>query len=494
MTKVRAGDSTSLPFRGDGARYVGRERVGKRIGETPPTPAVPVVSETGLGLTVSHPLTEPSAAFTGSPSTDEYQGLFATTALTWKNGDEVFVSAVTPSTALDAGNYFIVDSTGGSAFSLSPDLDGDAEPIPSTMAATISRYLPSDVTHLNVYASSSTGFTPTQALKVGEIAVNRLRSVEAASSTAGNPSLRWPVGDSVPYYIKVSAVNSGGKESAASADHGSTAVVGSLENLTITGALTLGTSGVIRTAASGQRVYITGSNPAVLFVSGSTLEVATGYAKAEALSGVPVLSVVSPFATSGAGSTYSATAGSLVLANSYGLVDFVGAPAKRPFVFANSNVEIRGNIDADTASGAAFPAVVTAARVSDTAINNANDTELSWDAQVVDGWGGFAPTNTDINLEKGYYLATANVWWEANASGIRRVWISLNNSEIARVQQSAASAGGTQQSVTVPVVSTSTSNFLSVYVRQTSGGALNVEGSTSAVESRFHVVRLAETT
>jgi hypothetical protein len=206
------------------------ERLGKRGGPTPPTPAKATVTESLGGVLIAHPLTEASVSFTGSASTDGNVLLCETTAATWNDGDHVVISSVTPSGTIDAGNYFVVDSTGGVAFSLAPELGGDPHPTSSTMAGTVARYLPADVTHLNVYASSSTGTAVSQALKVGEIAVNRAWCVNAETSTDQNPVVHVPFISTLPYHLQVTAMNDGGKESASSGDHSTTpaGAIGSL--------------------------------------------------------------------------------------------------------------------------------------------------------------------------------------------------------------------------------------------------------------------------
>lgn len=114
-------------------------------------------------------------------------------------------------------------------------------------------------------------------------------------------------------------------------------------------------------------------------------------------------------------------------------------------------------------------------------ISNNAETALTFDSERFDTSNLHSvSTNTSRMTApvNGIYVITANVSWAANATGIRRVFLRWNaSSNIAYSQVSATSASVTAQNVAT-VYSLAASEYVEVFVLQTSGSALNIEASS----------------
>jgi len=92
---------------------------------------------------------------------------------------------------------------------------------------------------------------------------------------------------------------------------------GQIGNLTVANTLTLGTSGLLRSAASGQRIEITNAeNDRINFYSGETGEVAEGYMYTYGITNDPVFALVGPRST---GTDYNYVKLQSVGASDYGV-------------------------------------------------------------------------------------------------------------------------------------------------------------------------------
>ena len=193
------------------------------------------------------------------------------------------VAPSTPATATVAGNpleilveHELGKSTGGT-FNLETDLD-----------------------HLNVYISASSGFTPSAANLAGEIGAN-----------AGHLSLgikvigRFQITDTTARFVKVTAVDKAGNESAASAQSTVSAVLisnahvadlavdkltaGTINtgNISVASIIQTAAGGIIRTAASGNRVELGGTDfDRVKFFTGHANEELEGFMQVRQASGL----------------------------------------------------------------------------------------------------------------------------------------------------------------------------------------------------------------
>lgn len=89
-----------------------------------------------------------------------------------------------------------------------------------------------------------------------------------------------------------------------------------------------------------------------------------------------------------------------------------------------------------------------------------------------------ASTSTQINADRdGILIPLACVRWASNATGERWIWLLLNGTtKIAEVRQPACTTTNTHQTVWVPW-KVKAGDYIETWVKQTSGGALNVESA-----------------
>lgn len=114
-------------------------------------------------------------------------------------------------------------------------------------------------------------------------------------------------------------------------------------------------------------------------------------------------------------------------------------------------------------------------RDTDQSITDATDTAVTFAAANSDAWACWAagqPTRLTAPIT-GRYTATAWVKFAANATGLRSGWIYKNGTtEYGRVQVGAISGSPTQLTIATPAFDMTQGDYVQLYVRQTSGGAL----------------------
>lgn len=125
-------------------------------------------------------------------------------------------------------------------------------------------------------------------------------------------------------------------------------------------------------------------------------------------------------------------------------------------------------------------------RLSKTAtqsITNSTATALTWGQEDRDDWALHSlVTNTSritmIDQVAGIWTLSAVVEFAANATGLRTIELRKNGTAFATKTKVAPASGVCSIDIesSVPVVST---DYLEVWVTQTSGGALNVDSGTS---------------
>lgn len=136
----------------------------------------------------------------------------------------------------------------------------------------------------------------------------------------------------------------------------------------------------------------------------------------------------------------------------------------------------------DHVSDASMSLSPRAYRTSDQTITTATDTAVTWSAADSDPWSCWSagtPTRLTAPLD-GRYMAVGYAQFAASTTGIRGVWISDGSSNVlARSQVSASSADPTYLSVVTPAFTLAKSGYITMSVRQTSGGNLALTRVTS---------------
>jgi hypothetical protein len=91
----------------------------------------------------------------------------------------------------------------------------------------------------------------------------------------------------------------------------------------------------------------------------------------------------------------------------------------------------------------------------------------------------------------GLYLVGCNILWAANATGDRRVWITVNATSTWAWSQIMAVTNGanTAQNLST-VVPLTVGEFVTVQCLQSSGGALDIGGSANAYECEFWMTKV----
>lgn len=126
---------------------------------------------------------------------------------------------------------------------------------------------------------------------------------------------------------------------------------------------------------------------------------------------------------------------------------------------------------------------VPCARVSRSAakaITTATDTAIDFDQQrfVTDAIHSTSSNNTRMTAPyKGRYYIGGSIEWAANATGVRRVLIKLNGSTVIAGLLTTGSAADTGFMTLSTFFELSKSDYVELYVRQDSGGNLNVNAS-----------------
>ena len=124
-----------------------------------------------------------------------------------------------------------------------------------------------------------------------------------------------------------------------------------------------------------------------------------------------------------------------------------------------------------------------ASRSSTQSITSSNDTAITFDGVQSDSWGCWSSgsaTRLTAPLT-GRYQATAVVSWAGNATGFRSIWIEKNGtSTVGRQSTVSVGAGNpTWMQVTSLPFDMVPGDYLRLIVWQNSGGALNVNNSST---------------
>ena len=113
-------------------------------------------------------------------------------------------------------------------------------------------------------------------------------------------------------------------------------------------------------------------------------------------------------------------------------------------------------------------------------INDSSDTAIDFDQQrfMTDAIHSVSSNNTRLTVPyTGRYYIGASIEWAANATGVRRMLIKLNGSTIIAGLLTDGSAADNGFMTISTFFALSKSNYVELYVRQDSGGALNVNAS-----------------
>ena len=116
-------------------------------------------------------------------------------------------------------------------------------------------------------------------------------------------------------------------------------------------------------------------------------------------------------------------------------------------------------------------------RTSDTALTTATDELVSFQAVASDAWGTWSSGAASRLTAQvtGRYTATAVVRFASNSTGFRAAWILKNGTDtIARVNAAAVTGSPTMLTVSSTPTDLAKGDYLQLYVRQNSGGNLDL--------------------
>lgn len=115
-------------------------------------------------------------------------------------------------------------------------------------------------------------------------------------------------------------------------------------------------------------------------------------------------------------------------------------------------------------------------RAADQSIATATDTLIDWTAVNNDDWGCWAASPNPSRLTApitGRYMVIGAARFEANATGLRAAWIQQDGTTtIAHTRLAASPTTPTQFQVVSAPLNMTAGQYVEMYVRQTSGGAL----------------------
>jgi len=117
-------------------------------------------------------------------------------------------------------------------------------------------------------------------------------------------------------------------------------------------------------------------------------------------------------------------------------------------------------------------------RTTTQSINDSTETAITFTAETFDVggyWDAGAPTRLTIPTT-GYYIFGGQVSWATNTSGIRDAKLFVNGSVI-NIETRNPVTGAFAIHHIVTVRSLSATDYVELYGRQTSGGALNLQGT-----------------
>ena len=118
-----------------------------------------------------------------------------------------------------------------------------------------------------------------------------------------------------------------------------------------------------------------------------------------------------------------------------------------------------------------------ATRSTTQSIADSTDAYISFDSSAYNAWGAWEGVTNPARITApltGRYMVVATLAFAGNGTGFRRAWIESNGSNaIASVRMNAIAGNPNDMNVT-GVVTLSKGDYVRLGVRQTSGGALNV--------------------
>jgi hypothetical protein len=124
-----------------------------------------------------------------------------------------------------------------------------------------------------------------------------------------------------------------------------------------------------------------------------------------------------------------------------------------------------------------------ASRSTNQSIPDATDTAIAFDAVQSDAWQTWILGNQTRMTAPltGRYMATGSCSFAGNATGFRAIWIDKDGTtDLARVQVTNAGGGQpTWLAVTTHAFDMTQGDYIRLMVRQTSGGALAVQGNST---------------
>jgi hypothetical protein len=124
-------------------------------------------------------------------------------------------------------------------------------------------------------------------------------------------------------------------------------------------------------------------------------------------------------------------------------------------------------------------------------IPNNSIQHVSFDTELFDvgGFHSAAPNPERITIPTGYggyYLIHAQIQWASDGTGIRKVEIWVSGTCVARIQRPTIAGGSLTQQILLPY-QIAAAGYAVLYAYQNSGGALDVERTTSPYTPLFGV-------
>jgi hypothetical protein len=126
-------------------------------------------------------------------------------------------------------------------------------------------------------------------------------------------------------------------------------------------------------------------------------------------------------------------------------------------------------------------------------IPNSTDTAMTWDTEDYDTVSGHSTVTNSSRYTcqtgyAGYYLVQAMGWWNGNATGSRSIWLKVNGSDLPGSKDGVIPGAGINTSTyTATKVFLNVGDYVEVFVRQNSGGALTTVLDSTAGQSWFEV-------
>lgn len=133
---------------------------------------------------------------------------------------------------------------------------------------------------------------------------------------------------------------------------------------------------------------------------------------------------------------------------------------------------------------------------ADLTIANNTETTLTFNSEVFDVGGLHSTASNTGRLTctyTGYYIVTANVKWEANATGRREVTLRVNGSTYVAAEaiDNVGASANSNMSITSGVIALNSTDYVEVRAYQDSGGDLVVV-SAASYSPRFSIVMVGQ--